>query len=294
VSAEPRPTDPEGERLRWNPGAIEVITALGLVALLFAVFCAVQLPNLFGGTERVLREAGLTYAEYARSGFFQLCAAAAVSLVVLLAGAGLPEEVGAAVRRWHRGVSLAVVAGVAVIVASAFHRLGLYVDAYGLTTDRLLAFAAMCGMSAMFAWLTFTLLTARLQRFAFGALAIVQLTLLALVVVDPEATVARTNRERLLARWSERGVAKGDVEGMFGGLGADAVPTVRADLERLPADQAGALQAWLEEQRRRAARHGDDWRDLTLGRLAARRVLASLPAPPPPAVEPAAADTTLD
>ena len=53
---------------------------LGALALLFGAFLGVQTVAMFGGDEYVQRVAGVTYAEYARQGFFQLVM---VSLLVL-------------------------------------------------------------------------------------------------------------------------------------------------------------------------------------------------------------------
>ena len=50
---------------------------------LFLAFVAVQVTVLFGGNDYVLRTAGLTYAEYAREGFWQLIAAGTLTLGVV-------------------------------------------------------------------------------------------------------------------------------------------------------------------------------------------------------------------
>ena len=57
---------------------------LAAVDLLFLAFVAVQFRYLFGGTELVREVTGLSYAEYARRGFFELVAVAALSLPLLL------------------------------------------------------------------------------------------------------------------------------------------------------------------------------------------------------------------
>ena len=51
--------------------------------LLFALFVAVQLRVLFGGAAYVQRTTGLGYGEYARQGFVQLLAVAALTLTVI-------------------------------------------------------------------------------------------------------------------------------------------------------------------------------------------------------------------
>ena len=69
--------------------------ALGLLNVLFAAFLAVQVQVLFGGDDHVLDTAGLTYAQYAREGFYQLLAVAFLVLaVVAVAGRRRGERTG--------------------------------------------------------------------------------------------------------------------------------------------------------------------------------------------------------
>ena len=53
-------------------GIVEIGVVLGLLNALFLAFVLVQARYFFGGTSRVLGPNGLTYAEYARRGFFEL------------------------------------------------------------------------------------------------------------------------------------------------------------------------------------------------------------------------------
>ena len=57
---------------------------LGLLDALFLAFVAVQARYFFGGTQR-LALLELTYAEYARRGFFELLAVAGLVVPLLLA-----------------------------------------------------------------------------------------------------------------------------------------------------------------------------------------------------------------
>ena len=56
---------------------------LGVLDALFIAFVAVQATVLFGGHAHVLETEGLTYAEYARQGFWQLLWVSALTLLVL-------------------------------------------------------------------------------------------------------------------------------------------------------------------------------------------------------------------
>src|SRR5207237_7574550 len=69
-------------------GIIPVATALGLVDLLFLVFVVIQVRYLFGGAELIATASGLTYAEYARRGCFELVPASAIVLPLRTGRAG--------------------------------------------------------------------------------------------------------------------------------------------------------------------------------------------------------------
>ncbi|HVV18737.1 MAG TPA: DUF4153 domain-containing protein, partial [Pseudonocardiaceae bacterium] len=62
---------------------VEWAVPVGLLVLLFAVFVADQVAALFGGADYVLRTAHLTYARYARTGFWQLLLVTGLTLVVI-------------------------------------------------------------------------------------------------------------------------------------------------------------------------------------------------------------------
>ena len=79
-------------------GLGEVGTVLVVVDLLFLAFVAVQFRYLFGGAELVRGADGLSYAEYARRGFFELVAVAALSLPLLLRGRLVAGPAGPAAR----------------------------------------------------------------------------------------------------------------------------------------------------------------------------------------------------
>ncbi|MBR3493891.1 MAG: DUF4173 domain-containing protein [Clostridia bacterium] len=104
--------------------------ALAALALVYAAFAYVQIRYLFAGVESVRMSGG--YAAYARSGFFQLTVLALLTLALILPAISLCRESRAV--RFLSGLT-AVLTG--VIDASAFFRMRLYMQAYGLTTLRL-------------------------------------------------------------------------------------------------------------------------------------------------------------
>lgn len=112
------------------------VVLLGILAL-YAVFCAIQVRYLVFGllTDGTIQlPAGLTYSEYARSGFFQLIAVVLLNLLVF----------GLVIRyckqsRLIYGLLTGLLVLSMVMAGSAALRLSMYIDAYGLTWLRLVS-----------------------------------------------------------------------------------------------------------------------------------------------------------
>jgi lipoprotein signal peptidase len=76
-----------GERKEYSffsLGLMETSVILGLMNLLFLSFVAIQIRYFFGGAQLVQQITDLTYAEYARRGFFELVWVALLVLPILL------------------------------------------------------------------------------------------------------------------------------------------------------------------------------------------------------------------
>jgi len=118
---------------------VEATIVLASVIVLFAGFAVTQVVALVGGGRHVVETAGLTYADYARSGFFQLVAVAAIALAVLLTVDAFTGSPTGRARRRLVLLSEVVIGLTLVVVVSALRRLDLYESAYGLTMLRLYA-----------------------------------------------------------------------------------------------------------------------------------------------------------
>ena len=117
-------------------GVTETVIILGLLDVLFLSFVVVQFQYFFGGAARIQSVAGLTYAEYARSGFFELVGVAALSLPLLLAAHWLLRKEKALGERVFRVLAGAQIALLFVMMVSALQRMRLYQREYGLTELR--------------------------------------------------------------------------------------------------------------------------------------------------------------
>ncbi len=185
---------------RGTFGAVEVVTMLVLAAGVVGLFVVSQLVALTATGERLLASAGLTPAEYARSGFFQLCWASAL----LVAYLGLVRALAAPGVMSRRPVRL-LAGWVPVLalglVAVCLRRMALYDRAFGLTMLRLAVVAAALWLGAVLVLLAVRNLTPdRRPHWVLGASAAVALALvLAADLLDPEAFVVRHNVGRAAA-----------------------------------------------------------------------------------------------
>ncbi len=244
----------EARRLR----ALETGVVLGSLAALFALFVLIQIRYLFGGSEHVLGSIGLTYAEYARRGFFELVAVAVLLLPVLLAADWARARSGRSLTT-YRVFGTVLVVLLLVVMTSAFQRLRIYIDVFGLTALRFYAAALLAWLATVFVWLLWSLMRERRNEFVGGAVASALVALVIVVAVNPHGMIAATN----LAR-AEDGR---DFDVAYAlGLSADATPTLLDGIDALEDDDAcevanAMLARWGEPE--------SDLRSWNWGRAAA-------------------------
>ena len=236
----------------------------GLVAL-FAVFVAVQATVLFGGNRHVLETAGLTYSQYARSGFWQLLAVTGLTVVVVGVAARVAPRSTATDRTLLRALLGLLSALTLVIVASAMLRMVDYEQAYGFTRRRLLVTVAELWLGALFLLILAAGIRLRGQWISQAALAIAVAALLGLAVLNPDAFIAQQN----VARFSSTG--RIDVY-YLRTLSADAVPALRM----LPEPYRSCALATISN--RQGDARPDTWFEWNLDRRTARAYLREHPA----------------
>jgi hypothetical protein len=224
-------------------GFAEAATVLTTVDLLFGAFVVVQFAYLFGGRE-TLDVVGLSYSEYARRGFFELLAVAAIALPLVGALEWLTRRVTLLQRRAFQTLASAMVLLVVVILASAMVRMLLYEDAYGFTPLRVYSHAFMVWLAGLCVLLVMTLLAERRQWLVFGTFVAALVGITALGVLNPDRLIAEQN----LLRY-ERGRPL-DVA-LLNVLSADATPIVLEALDAAAARDDAAVRDALGSGLRR-------------------------------------------
>jgi hypothetical protein len=249
------PARPARHRVEWVlPLVVLDCSSPPSSVLQFAVF--------FGGRSTCLRTAGLTAAEHARQGFFQLLAVAAMTLALV----GRRRTPAGAGDRSLLRVLLGALCGLTgVVLLSAAQRLHRYQDAFGFTRLRLVVDVAIIWIAVVLVLVCVAGVLWRAGWLPRAVLASAVIALLALNVVNADAFVARRN----VARY-----AAGDAIDTFylAELGADAVP----ELDRLPEPARSCALRGAATRLDRLAAGG--WRGANLARARARDVLAARPA----------------
>lgn len=255
-------------------GAIEAATILIAVDVLFGVFVLIQLTYLFGG-QSSLEITGVPYAQYARSGFFELV------WVALLAGGLLTTVHAIAARRTAAlvGSGLALAGLTGAVLVSALIRLRIYQEAYGWTELRFYVLATIVWL-AIGIGITMVLLARDRMGWLVHGLTIAALIVLAGVnVVGPARLIADENVARVLnpALVPPDGQTGLDI-GYAVELGDDAVPALVRALPAVPAIDRPYLLSMLRERARSlATAEATGWPNWNLGRERAREALKNLP-----------------
>jgi hypothetical protein len=244
-------------------GRTEIAVVLGSLNLLFLAFVLVQVRYLFGGNALVEGRTSLSYAEYARHGFFELVTVAALVLPLLLLGDWLRRRDTRRDDVVFRVLAGALLVLLGVVMVSALQRMRLYQREYGLTELRVYTTAFMLWLAVVFAWAAATVLRSRRHLFAIGALVSGFAAIFALHALNPDALIARTNLDRpnLDVTYLTR-------------LSDDATPTLVDALPKLGPDEREALELYLRE---REAAGGGDWRTWNWSRHRSDAALERVP-----------------
>ncbi|QCH23334.1 DUF4153 domain-containing protein [Mycobacteroides salmoniphilum] len=181
------PTEPK-KLPRW-----EWSLPLAALNLLFIAFVGVQISVLFGGDEHVQVTEGLTYAEYARQGFWQLLFVTILVMGVIAVAIRVAGREDARDRLFLRVLIGGLCVTTLVIVASAIHRMSLYEGAYGYSVERLLVRWIELGMALVLVLILVAGIRMSARWLPTAVVAVGSFGMLGLAIFNPESYVAQRN-----------------------------------------------------------------------------------------------------
>lgn len=181
--------NPEKKHIYWD--SVIVVTILAMLNLVYAIFVAIQFAYFFGGG----LQAELTYAEYARKGFFELLLVTLINwtlLIFVLKRVNTPNK---AMKLTLKILNTLLIIVSGVMLVSAFGRLSMYEAAYGFTVDRILAHAFMIFLMVIFAYTFIRVWVERLAILHFYLITSL-LFYVVLNVIHIEQLIVTNNLER--------------------------------------------------------------------------------------------------
>lgn len=175
---------------------ITTITVLALINVLFLLFVFVQVQYLFGNAEFVT-QTGTTFAEYARSGFFELVWV--IIFASLILGIVYKSFSHHGESKVVKMLQIILVAQVAVIAISALKRMNLYQEIYGYTVLRLyvewfiylLLTLMLVGVGSLIAGFEF-------KKYFYTSLVIALIALTTVSSVNVDYLIAKQNIQRFI------------------------------------------------------------------------------------------------
>ncbi len=176
--------------------AVTVTVATLPLLFLYVVFFVSQWDYYMSAFTGVLPKS-LSYATYAREGFFQLCAVAVINLAVMIAAMVFMKR-----REDGRSVLLTALVTVfslatLVLIATALSKMALYIDEYGLTPKRVYATWLMVVIALVFLVLMLGQFVKKLPKLAVcGTVTVVMFA--GLVLCGTDSVIARYNVEHYL------------------------------------------------------------------------------------------------
>ncbi len=228
--------------------ALTVLTAALPLLFLYVVFFISQWGYYISAFTGTLPE-NLSYARYAREGFFQLCAVSVINLIVLTAAVLLMRRKEEKPPALLKGISAVYSLFTLILIATAISKMALYIDAYGLTKKRVYASVFMILLAILFTLILVKQFFTRLK-----ATAIVMLSGFAILSVlalgNADAYIARYNVDRYL----DGTLAEVDI-GALAELGDAAIPQL-VRLAQIEAEKLGTdVKTMLERHHTSAMRN---------------------------------------
>lgn len=259
-----------------GPLSSDTATAfLGTIALLFAVFVGFQVAYLFGGGDTV-SAVGVGYAEYARRGFFELLAVAAITAAILF----LLDLATERRTREYAAAALVLVALTGVLLISSVYRLDLYQREYGWSELRLYALAMIVAVAVALGIIAWAVLKRRMS-FAVQPMVFAALTVALIVnAIGPASFILRANVSRLGSVAAEPTAQEHGLDSAYlvslGEAGVDDLVALRDKLPELERFCVDAQLFWRYHWREPA--EPTSWQSWNLDREQARQAVASLQA----------------
>ncbi len=129
---------------------VYIVSFLSAISLCYLLYLFSQLAYFFSAFKGFLPNGGITYAQYARKGFFEMCAIAVINLVLVFSAMLLARKQAGKVCLPIKLLATFIGAFTLLIISTAISKMVLYIDAYGMTVRRVTTSAFMVFLAIVF------------------------------------------------------------------------------------------------------------------------------------------------
>jgi len=204
-----------------NPASIEnvyIVSFLSVISVCYLLYLFSQLAYFFSAFKGFLPNKEITYAEYARKGFFEMCIIAVINLMIVFLALLIAKKKEGKVCNAIKVLATFVAIFTLIIIATAISKMVLYISAYGMTVLRLTTSAFMVFLAVVFVSVILRIFFIKINIIK-TALVAAGCILLLLGTANVNAVCARYNYESYI---SGR-LTSVDMEAMFR-LGDEGIP----------------------------------------------------------------------
>lgn len=134
---------------------IYLISFLSAISLCYILYLFSQLAYFFSAFRGFLPNGEITYAQYARKGFFEMCIIAIINLCLVVLALLLSKKKNGKSSCTIRGLTIFVSLFTLFIITTAVSKMILYICSYGMTILRLTTSAFMIFLAVVFISLIF-------------------------------------------------------------------------------------------------------------------------------------------
>ena len=196
------------------------ITFTSIVSLIYMVYCAIQIMYLFLGMSAGLPEY-VTYAEYARGGFWELLFVSIINFIIILLCLYLFRE------NIVLKIILTIMCGCTfVMIVSSAYRMKMYVGEYNLTFLRILVLWFLVVLALIMIGMTVSIYKKRFPLFKY-IIAVVSVMYIGFSFSRPDVIIAKYD----ISQW-KNGDSQDFFYLMYETLSIDAAPEIaKVDLD---------------------------------------------------------------
>ena len=182
-------------KMKFIPAMLVIVPACALL-IMYVLFFVSQWAYYLGAFTRKLPQA-YSYAEYARKGFFELCTVAGINAFLIAILSCFTKTEGKTVSV-IKVIIVLLSAATLVLIATAISKMALYIDAYDLTYDRLVATLILVFLAIAFIIVILSVLIKRMKALPF-IIGVGLVFLLAFSLVNSDRLIAKYNVDSYLS-----------------------------------------------------------------------------------------------